>query len=251
MTFPLGCGLRFVQICIVACVLASQRTSTGQEVTPQPQLPTASLNAIYVSTPEAIVVPECDLTITKSADDMHLEAIREFRRGGFQLAFEHRAAPVRASVTIYRAPDATSGPSVLLDASGAAIPDDDRSNPYAVSKLSPPSESFEDEFRLMVQNVEQVSGMRCINQQGKPARKLAWPKDLKNSPVAYVAFFERMAKDGDPKDPALDECQESRLYFVKGHFVKIHVSGPKCQEVLDAPVSVAAAVWGEPTDRAP
>ena len=228
----------------LACVLCAPCFARGQEAHPQSQGLTASPDALYISIQDAVVVPACDLTIAKAADGMRFDVIREFPQGGFQLGFFYEGLPIRASVTIYKAPDDTKGPSVVLDASGEAILDEDRTNPYAVCKLSLPSQSFEDEFRTMVKNVEQVTGMQFVNQKGKPARKLAWPSDLKNSPVAYVAFFKRVAKDGEPIDPSLDEVQESRLYFFKGHFVKIHVSGPNCQEFLGAPVVMASAVWG-------
>jgi len=208
-------------------------------------------DVLYISTRDRVVVPDCDLHIAKQAEDMRFEVIREFASGGIQLAYTHREAPIRASVTIYPAPEGTHGPTVVLDASGSPVPDEDRANPYAVSKLTAPAPAFEEEFGRMVQSVQQVTGMRFVNKQGKPARKLARPADVKTSPVAFVAFFERPEEGVEPKSESVDEFQESRLYCYKGFFVKIHVSGPRCQELLSSPTAISAAVWDTQLSEAP
>ena len=74
--------------------------------------------------------------------------------------------------TVHPAPGGTAGPVILLGDVGEPLPADDPENPYAVIKLSDPSDAFLHEFDRAVENIESGCGFEMANRNLQPRRML-------------------------------------------------------------------------------
>lgn len=182
---------------------------------------------MYRSYENVLVLKESGFTVRKKSGRAQLHHVVEYPgNSDIQLSFRDSGSQTIASLTIYRAPKGTTGPTVILDENGKPMLEDPAKNPNGVFALSDPSESYLKEFNQRIEFMEETFPLECKTNPLQPVRMLAVPGDLKRSPVAQVVYFEGNGGFRGPHLAKTPWLWEFRLYAHRGWFVKIHTEGP-------------------------
>ena len=198
---------------------------------------------IYSSYKTHLLIQDQSIAIKKKAGALKLRSIQEMGSGpDIQLVFDDGNQGICSTITIYRAPDGTVGPKLVLDKNGNPIVATNSDNPYAVYELTEPSESYTREFWRVVKGIEKEFSLEFKNKQRKPSRYMAIPKDEEHSSIAYVAYFAGSGEFRGPEYAEIPWEWEFDLFVVGKYFVKIHTEGPSGSGIIGISVDIISAI---------
>jgi len=184
---------------------------------------------IGVHLPTVIDSLEFDHIDTYNADSTDISAVYYWRDYGIKL-----------SLYFYPAPAETIGPRFILDNNGNPIPEDkDCPNPYAVFKLTEPSETFLWEYYQILYKLEKDLGWKLVD--AHPRRFTSIPGNYKSF-ISYNTILT--ATDTTNWDRPVPMLWHFYLFAVPGYFVKLHVTSPDFawMEASSAAISTIHAI---------
>lgn len=167
--------------------------------------------------------PLSGLELPKQINKLRFDSDKHYKLDGRDSSATYRNPKLDLSVTIYvyRSPEGTNGPVLMLDSEGKEILETDEKKIQhfnAVVKLTTPSASFLEEYDRTIKKISTLN-----YKLESRFRFMAVPK-RKDTPIAYAAQFSGTRKEQD--DSHVPYTWKIYLYSVPGFFVKIYCTYP-------------------------
>lgn len=167
------------------------------------------------------------LSVPKQVKELKVSEVHEYAQDGsdVSVSYEQPDKGFKLTIYVYKSPEGTTGPTLMLDANGKEIQEDredEIKQHHAVLKLTTPSESFQQEYKNTLYAIGAIKFMANVKLTDE-IRFKAVP-ERKDSPIAYGAELSgsRELKDGI----AIPWTWKTYLYTIPGYFVKIHCTYP-------------------------
>jgi len=164
------------------------------------------------------------LSIPKQIETLRFVGDREHQPDGVdtQLSYRDASGWINVSLYVYQSPPGTKGPFLMLDSDGKKVLEDreemiKRHN--ALYKLTQPSESYLEEYRLTLDSIYKNQGYELKTE----FRFMAVPT-RDDTPIAYAAI---LAKTDQIEGQDVRMKWKTYLYCIPGYFVKMHCTYPE------------------------
>ena len=179
------------------------------------------------ASPDRYIFALSGLSVPKQVKELKVSEVHEYAQDGsdVSVSLEQPEKGFKLTIYVYKSPEGTTGPTLMLDANGKEIQEDredEIKQHHAVLKLTTPSDSFQQEYKNTLYAIGAIKFMANVKLTDEfrfkavPARK--------DSPIAYGAELSgsRELKDGI----AIPWTWKTYLYAISGYFVKIHCTYP-------------------------